>query len=188
MKHAGNQGAGRAILRVLLMIACGAFFAPSMPVNYLTASGRGELLFSCPVPNGYPFVTICAHSPELTPVADDYRLTGGMIWGWEERARSHTDGGPSVATPHSAFAMSPPWMIHRGGRMSYDVINYRVGNEKSGRNVWHLRPWKEINMFEKYPSYRIAIESSVVPLKNAASAGFDTIGDQPNADRRIISM
>jgi hypothetical protein len=159
-----------------------------MPVNYFTITGRGRLLFSTPAPNGYSFATTYIHSLELTPVKDDYRFIGGKIWIWEEWTRSYNAGLPSVITPHSRFLMSPPWMITRGGRKSSNLIYYRVGTEKFGRNLWRLEPWEEINIFEKYPSYRMAFEATITPLGQTTLTGFDTIHEQPNADKRIFSL
>ncbi|MDR1510238.1 MAG: DUF1850 domain-containing protein [Synergistaceae bacterium] len=189
MKHAGNRPwAGTAIFRILVIVICGMIFAPYLPVNYFTITERGRTIFSCPVPNAYPFVTTYIHSLQLTPVKDDYRFVNGKIWTWEEWTQSHNAGLPSVTPPHAVLVLSPPWMINRGGRFVHDVINYRIGNERFGRNTWLLRPWNEIKIFEKYPSYRVVMEASAAPLKDARTAGFDTIGEMPGADKRIVSF
>ncbi|MDR3280517.1 MAG: DUF1850 domain-containing protein [Synergistaceae bacterium] len=188
MKHALGPGPGSILLRIIFIAALGAIFMSYMPVNYFTVTGRGRTLFSCPAPNGYPFVATYIHSLQLTPVKDDYRFVGGRIWGWEEWTQSHNAGLPSVTPPHAVLVISPPWMINRGGRFSHDVIYYRIGTEKFGRNLWKFGPWDEISIFEKYPSYRVAIEISVTPLGDAGTTGFDTIHETPNADRRIMSL
>ena len=144
-----------------------------MPVNYFTITGRDQLLFSCPMPNGYSFVTTYIHSLERTPVRDDYRFVSGRIWGWEEWTRSLNAGLPSVPSPYTKLIISPSWMITRGGRKQNDIIYYRVGTEEFGRNKWTLEPWGDINIFEKYPMYRMALEASVVPLGKALVTGFD---------------
>ena len=146
-----------------------------MPVNCFTATGRGELLFSCPVPNGYSFTTTYIHSLELTPVRDDYRFVSGRIWGWEEWTKSLNAGLPSVQIPGTKFIMSSPWMIIRGGRRTRYIIYYRVGTEVFGLNKWHLEPWDEINIFERYPMYRVSLEAVAVPYRLAAIFGFNTI-------------
>ncbi|MDR3076149.1 MAG: DUF1850 domain-containing protein [Synergistaceae bacterium] len=188
MKHYGGTEIFKDALRAVLILICAAIFVPSMPVNYFTATGRERLLFSCPVPNGYPFVTTYIHSLELTPVRDDYRFVSGRVWGWEEWTRSLNAGLPSVPSPHTRLVMSDEWMITRGGRRARDVIHYRIGTGEFGRNIWQLEPWREINIFEKYPRYRVALEASVVPFGQAKLSGFDMIHGQPNASPRIFSM
>jgi len=188
LKHDGGWGIFKNFMRLALAFACAAIFAPSMPVNYFTVTGRGRLLLSSPMPNAYSFVTTYIHSLERTPVRDDYRFVSGKMWNWEEWTRSLNAGLPSVLPPHTVFLDSPPWMIYRGGRRGTKTIFYRIGTEQFGRNLWKLAPWKEINIFEKYPSYRTALETSVVPLGEAALFGFDTIHDQPDANRRIFSL
>jgi hypothetical protein len=140
------------------------------------------------MPNGYSFLTTYIHSLELTPVVDDYRFVGGRIWGWEEWTVSLNAGLPSALSPSTRHVQSPPWMITRGGRRGTDLIYYRVGDAEFGRNVWSLKPWEDINIFEKYPRYRISLEASVVPMRLASVSGFDTIHDQPNANNRIFSL
>jgi hypothetical protein len=140
------------------------------------------------MPNGYSFSTTYIHSLELTPVMDDYRFVSGRMWGWEEWTRSLNSGLPSVMSPHVRFVSSPPWAIYRGGRLEAETIYYRIGTERFGRNTWRLAPWREINVFEKYPNYRVALQTSVAPLKETAVTGFDTIHEQPDANRRIFSM
>ena len=84
--------------------------------------------------------------------------------------------------------MSPQWMINRGGRFSADMIHYRIGTGEFGRNLWRFRPWDEIKIYEKYPSYRVALQASVLSLKKTRLEGFNTIHKSPNADKRIFSM
>lgn len=163
----------KIMLRVLLVLLCIAVFVPSMPVNYFTVKGRGELLYSCPMPNGYSFVTTYIHSLERTPVQDDYRFVSGQIWGWEEWTKSLNAGLPSAMSSGFKFIVSNQWMITRGGRRS-GAINYRVGTDVFGRNVWRLNPWDEINIFEKYPKYRLSFEASAVPFSSAVIKGFDS--------------
>jgi hypothetical protein len=159
-----------------------------MPVNYFTATGRGELLFSSPAPNGYPFLTVYTHSLQLTPVKDDYRFVGGRIWGWEEWTQSHNAGLPSALPPGMRVILSPPWMINRGGRFAHDVIYYRVGTRVFGQNLWFFGPWGEIRIFEKYPSYRMELRASWAPMKDAKIFGFDTIRQRPNKNESVFSM
>ena len=170
----GEYGLFRNAFRVLLVLLCMAIFVPSMPVNYFTVTGRGEVLYSCPMPNGYKFVTTYIHSLERTPVLDDYRFVSGQIWGWEEWTKSLNAGLPSAMSTGFKFVASDSWMITRGGRRS-GAINYRVGTDVFGRNKWRLEPWDEINIFEKYPKFRLSFEATVVPFRLAAITGFDSL-------------
>ena len=160
-------------MRALLILICAAVYLPFMPVNYFTVTGSEGLLFSCPAPNGYSFVTTYIHSLEHTPVRDDYRFVSGRIWGWEELTMSLNAGLPSAPLPGVRLLLSPPWMITRGGRMNMNVIYYRIGTEVFGRNKWLIEPWDEINIFEKYPARRVSLEASVVPFVAAATSGFE---------------
>jgi hypothetical protein len=141
-----------------------------MPVNWLSITGDGVELFS-PLPNGASFPTIYTHSVEKTPVVDEYRIVGGKIWGWEERVKSHNAGLPFSAPEHGSFVVRPDWMIVRGGRRPSDSIAYRVGNAETGRNMWELPPFR-VNAFEKYPSRRVFIESSIRKLREAPLKGW----------------
>ena len=160
------------VLRAILILICAAVVAPNLPVNYFTVTGGDRLLYSCPMPNGYSFVTAYIHSLELTPVIDDYRFVGGRMWGWEEWTKSLNAGMPSVSSPYTRTIVTPEWIITRGGRRS-GLIYYRVGTEEFGRNTWTLEPWEEIKIFEKYPMYRMAFETSVVPFRKALVTGFE---------------
>jgi hypothetical protein len=152
-----------------------AILVPSLPVNYFTITSKGDLLFSCPVPNGYSFETFYIHSLERTPVRDDFRFVSGRIWGWEEWTKSLYAGMPSVPSSGTKLVVTPSWMITRGGRRTVDLINYRVGTSEYGRNKWRLEPWEEISIFEIYPKYRVSLEASAVPFRLAMIKGFDTI-------------
>ena len=81
-------------------------------------------------------------------------------------------GLPSVLAPSLKIVMSPPWMIIRGGRRAGDLIYYRIGTDVFGHNKWHLEPWEEINIFEKYPMRRVSFKASAVPFKTAVTTGF----------------
>jgi hypothetical protein len=145
-----------------------------MPVNYFTVTGRGNLLFSCPAPNGYSFFTAYIHSLERTPVLDNYRFVCGRLWGWEELTMSLNAGLPSVPMPGVKLVISPPWMITQGGRRAQSKMYYRVGNDVFGRNTWRIGPWNEINIFEKYPMQRLSLEVSAIPFRYSAIVGFDS--------------
>ncbi|MDR1137146.1 MAG: DUF1850 domain-containing protein [Synergistaceae bacterium] len=188
MKHAERHGIFKIFCMTSLTALGAALCIMSMPVNYLTVTGRGEILFSCPVPNGYPFLTVYTHSLQLTSVKDDYRFVSGKMWGWEEWTQSHNAGLPSVLSPGMKVIVSQPWMINRGGRIGHNLIYYRIGSRLFGQNVWFFEPWGEIRIFEKYPSYRMELRASPVPLRDAKIFGFDTIGQQRDANEHVFSM
>jgi hypothetical protein len=187
LKHAGGSSIFKIALKAILALACASIFFPSLPVNYFAVSHRGKIILASPIPNAYPFFTTYIHSLQLTPVIDDYRFVNGRIWGWEEWTQSHNAGLPSVPLPHSKFIMHSPWMIYRGGRYAANIVNYRIGDAKFGRNVWRLDPWNAINIFEIYPKFSMAFRASIVPFRNAPIEGFDTIHGQPDRSR-VFSM
>jgi hypothetical protein len=170
-----------------LAAICVFIVYPSLPVNYFTASSRGKIILASPAPNAYPFFTEYAHSFQLTPVIDDYRLVNGKIWGWEERTQPRGAAPPSLPSPNPRLTISPPWMIIRGRRNETSLINYRVGNARFGRDLWRFDPWDTINIFEIYPLFSLSLESGIVPFKEAPVRGFDTIHAKPDMSR-IFSM
>jgi hypothetical protein len=187
LKYAGGSGFFKIALKTVLALVCALISYPSLPVNYFVVSHRDKVILAAPLPNAYPFFTTYIHSLQLTPVIDDYRFINGRVWGWEEWTQSHNAGLPSVPSPHSKLIMRSPWMIYRGGRNAANVINYKVGDAKFGRNLWRLAPWDTINIFEIYPKFRVAFRVSTVPFKNAPIEGFDTIHGQPDMSR-VFSM
>ncbi|MDR1579539.1 MAG: DUF1850 domain-containing protein [Synergistaceae bacterium] len=188
MKHAGDSGFFKKIaLKTILALVCALIVYPSLPVNYFVVSHRDKVILASPIPNAYPFFTTYIHSLQLTPVIDDYRFVNGRIWGWEEWTQSHNAGLPSVPSPHSKLIMSSPWMIYRGGRNAADIINYKVGDARFGRNLWRLAPWDTINIFKVYPKFRMEFRVSTVPFKNATVEGFDMIHGMPDMSR-VFSM
>lgn len=160
------------LLRVAILGLCTVAALPNLPVNCFSISSRGKTLCSSPAPNATAFVATYIHSVQLTPVIDDYRISCGTIWIWEERVRSHNAGLPFDAPERGRFLMRPPWMIVQGGRRRFKEIAYRVGTEEFGKNVWRLRPFTEIEAYKKYPSARVVMSADIVPLYEAKTVGF----------------
>jgi hypothetical protein len=160
--------------RTAFAFLCGALLLAELPVNYLTITGDGVNLAS-PVPNGAPFTTAYVHSVEKTPVIDLYRITGGKIWRWEEKVRSHNAGLPFSAPESGSFFMDSGWMTVRGGHRSMSTIAYRIGNAEIGRNVWNLYPYF-VSAYERHPSRRAFIELSVRKFRDAPLIGWQEEG------------
>ena len=131
-----------------------------------------KLIAASPIPNAASFGSSYIHSVQLTPVVDDYRISGGRIRSWEERVMSHNAGLPFDAPRHGRFIVDSPWLIVRGGRMDLGVIAYRVGNEEFGKNRWRLPPFREIEAYKKYPSQRVFISAEIRKLKDAEVVGL----------------
>ena len=125
----------------------------------VTESG-GSVLFSAPVPYGFRFTTSYIHSVELTPVEDEYAVTGGRIWPWQERVKSSNAGMPSLKPEHGLYINSPEWLIFQGGRTASEQFFLRVGNDRFGRNKLVVPPFGEASLFELYPGKRIAVAAA----------------------------
>ena len=156
----------------VIIIICLGLLYPGLPVNYFMITAQGKLVLAAPMPNAASFSSSYIHSVQLTPVIDDYRISGGRIWSWEERVMSHNAGLPFEAPEHGRFIVDSPWLIVQGGRQDFGVIAYRVGNDKFGRNTWRIPPFQEIEAYEKYPSQRVFISSEIRKLKDAEVAGL----------------
>jgi hypothetical protein len=171
-----KSGRSFGFLRTAFALLLGALLLAELPVSYLTITGDGVSLAS-PVPNGSSFTTTYIHSVEKTPVIDRYRIVGGKIWVWEEKVRSHNAGLPFDAPEHGSFIMDSGWMIIRGGRRSMESIAYRVGNSEIGRNTWNLPPYF-LSAYERCPSRRVFIESSVRKFRSAPLIGWQEEGSR----------
>ena len=146
---------------------CSTLLLPNLPVNYFRITRGNEMILAAPMANGSSFKTTYIHSLQLTPVIDEYRISGGKIWTWEERVQSHNAGLPFEAPSPGRFIMDPPWMIVQGGRRTFEQIVYRVGTEELGQNIWQLDFSPEIKAYELYPSSRVAIGASIEALGSA---------------------
>lgn len=155
------------IKKFLFIAICLTIFLPTARVNYFRVETQDRTLFAAPVGLGVPFTTEYIHSVQLTPVIDEYRITGGRIWSWEERVQSHNAGLPFDAPEHGRFIVDSPWMIVQGGRIATGRIAYRVGTEEFGRNTWDIPPFGEVEIYKKYPGTRVYIESSIERLYSA---------------------
>jgi hypothetical protein len=158
--------------RFFLAAICLALFTPCLNVNRLEIRCGDDVLLASPVSFGAPFTTSYIHSVQLTPVIDEYRILGGKIWIWEERAQSHNAGLPFDAPARGRLIMDSPWMIVQGGRVSMTGIAYRVGTNLLGQNRWFLPPFEEVAAYERYPGRRADIVVSVEKLLSAHVIGW----------------
>ncbi|HRS48346.1 MAG: DUF1850 domain-containing protein [Thermovirgaceae bacterium] len=153
------------------MLLSAALFMACAPVwNLEISSGEGVLL-SSPMPVGFPFTTRYIHSVEKTPVEDDYRVVGGMIWAWEERVVSHNAGLPVVTPRNGRLVSDGEWFRFRGGRNRWGRFYYRVGDERLGRNILLLPGRSPVSheLFRFFPSQRMEFSIGTRPLWEAFS-------------------
>jgi hypothetical protein len=150
-----------AVLAVALVIAVAA-----SPVYVLTISEGGNEHFARPVPLGDRWIARYIHSVEKTPVEDEYRITEGRIWIWEERVVSQNAGLPIIEPGNGRLVADGEWFRFRGGRSSMQTIYYRVGDDNFGRNVlvFFIPFPKEYEIFRIFPGKRIEISVKVSPL------------------------
>ena len=166
------KGVSLRLCHIAAAVICLCLLYPRLPVNYLTITSQGRVLLASPMSNAGSFTSTYIHSVQLTPVIDDYRLSGGRIWSWEERVMSHNAGLPFEAPTNGRFLVDSPWLIVQGGRVDLGAIAYRVGNSEFGRNLWRVPPFKEIEAYKEYPSQRVLISSDVRELRDAAVIGI----------------
>jgi len=129
-------------------------------IDFFSIHDRTDTLFASPVPHGCSFITEYIHSVEKTAVTDEYILSGGKIWSWEERVSSSNAGMPSVLPNYMHFLNDGKKLIFRGGRISEDEINLRVGNEKFGRNCALLASYPKICLYRTLPDKRLTFAVS----------------------------
>lgn len=155
------------------------FLILSLPVFFLIAVAgwrvdvfqiegpKGRLIFQTPVSLGNKITTRYIHSVELTPVEDEYVITGGLIWVWEERVRSTNAGLPFDKPKYGRFINTGKWMVFQGGRMSWKEYYYRVGNKNLGKNQITLEPFGRRNFYELFADQRLVIRIFKMPLISA---------------------
>lgn len=137
-------------------------------IDYLCISDEsGGLIFAAPAANGNKFITRYIHSVERTPVEDDYRITAGRIWMWEERVRSSSAGLPSLEPAKGRFIDSGNWFVYQGGRYSVSEYYYRVGNHHYGLNQADFEPFGRSNLYKIYKGERLRVSVERINLSKA---------------------
>jgi len=137
-----------------------AISAAGWQVDFFSINDSTATLFSSPVPYGCSLITEYIHSVEKTAVTDEYVISGGKIWSWEERVSSSNAGMPSVLPNYMHFINDGEKLIFRGGRISQAAINLRVGNEKFGRNCALLASYPKICLYRTLPDKRLTFAVS----------------------------
>ena len=167
------------------------FLLLSLPILFLTAAAgwrvdvfqlegpEGKLIFQSPVSLGHRFTTRYIHSVELTPVEDEYKVAGGLLWTWEERVRSTNAGLPFDRPRYGRFIDTGEWMIFQGGRMAWKEYYYRIGNNKIGRNQVMLEPFGRRNFFELFAGERLVVRIRKMPLISAEFYRTDILESAP---------
>ncbi|MDR1649799.1 MAG: DUF1850 domain-containing protein [Synergistaceae bacterium] len=127
-------------------------FFLSVPANIVEFTDEaGNVVLSFPVYLGNSFSTEYIHSVQLCPVIDEYYVTGGKIWLWEERTQATNAGLPTEAPRLGRFAHETPWYRYIGGRRAFKSIRLRVGDARMGRNALTLPSGERVLLYERYP-------------------------------------
>lgn len=150
------------ILNAILFFLLAYIWLPLAPVNQFSARLGDEIVYAFPAPNAWKFETEYIHSLQLTPVIDDYRLTAGSLWSWEERVQSHNAGLPFAKPQNGRLIVSSPWFVFQGGRQKHRQVAYRVGSARLGHNIWRMPPHPDINIFEIYEGKRFFLRNEIV--------------------------
>ncbi|NLD05694.1 MAG: DUF1850 domain-containing protein [Synergistaceae bacterium] len=172
-------------------ISHSTFLILSLPILFLIAAAgwrvdvfqiegpENRLIFQSPVSIGHRFTTRYIHSVELTPVEDEYKIAGGLLWVWEERVRSTNAGLPFDKPKYGRFINTGEWMIFQGGRMSWKEYYYRIGNKNIGQNQITLEPFGRRNFFELFAGERLVIRILKMPLIYAKFHRTDILEKAP---------
>ncbi len=147
-----------------------------------------RVLFSTPVALGQRFTTTYIHSVELTPVEDEYIVTGGKIWTWQERVKSSNAGMPSLMPENGRYIKTDEWMIFQGGRQSWDRYYLRVGNSTFGLNRLTLPPFGTVSLFEIFPGKRLTFAIKSGSLLFAKRCGIKRLYKPLPHQRRLADL
>ncbi|MDN5367936.1 MAG: hypothetical protein PWP05_651 [Thermovirga sp.] len=107
-------------------------FVPIPSVKILVGD---RVWFKVPVALGGKFETLYEHSVQKTPVIDEYVISCGRIWQWQERVKSHNAGLPFEVPRNGKFLATNGWFYFRGGRWNWNRFFLRVGNDILGKNI-----------------------------------------------------
>jgi len=122
----------------LLALSCFAFIF-FVPIQTVEVKVANSLWLRIPVSVGGRFETLYVHSVQKTPVIDEYVISCGRIWQWQEKVKSHNAGLPFGVPRNGKFIASDEWFYFRGGRFNWNVFFLRVGNHILGKNVITFR-------------------------------------------------
>lgn len=155
----------------MALVGLSAFFLLCAPVPVLQIAPPGGNFLRQVAPVGQSFVLRYIHSVERTPVEDEYTVSNGTFWQWEERVRSHNAGLPLEPSETGKFFSGKDWFRFRGGRQSFEVLFLRVGDAERGKNeldVFGVGKWE---LYKRYPGERLEIRVTESSL-------FDRLADK----------
>lgn len=152
----------RPTIPFFLLCSIAAFFC--WPVDQLVVSLQGTPFLRRSVPPGQRLVFRSIHSVQKTPLEDELVVSGGRLWGWEERTQSHNAGLPTEAPRNGTFLMVPPWMHIRGGRRVFVPLRYRVGTDALGVNRLRIPPEGERDLYRLCPGQLLTFQVHRGPL------------------------
>jgi len=137
------------------------------PIPILLIKPSEGMFFKQVAPVGQAFILRYIHSVERTPVEDEYTISNGTFWQWEERVRSHNAGLPLLPSETGKFFAGKDWFRFRGGRQSFDVLFLRVGNAERGRNELNVVGIGKWELYKQFPGEKMeirVIEDSLLNL------------------------
>lgn len=155
-----SEKSNRLFSKTVRMFTVCLLFAAALAgwrVDFLRVSSDNRTLCSLPAAHGQRLITEYIHSVEKTAVEDEYRITNGKIWTWEERVKSSNAGMPSVLPEYMRFSSRDGKMIFRGGRLAHETLNLRIGNETFGRNKLRMPPFETEELYKTLPGKRLEI-------------------------------
>lgn len=142
------QGLRVSFMIFLIGTCCVAILCS--PVSVIALSEERGTWLRTPVPLGQRLVTGYIHSVQKTPVEDEYVVSDGWIWQWQERVKSHNAGLPTESPRNGSFSADSEWFVFRGGRMKWKTLMIRVGSERLGRNTLAFAPPLEDVSYELF--------------------------------------
>jgi hypothetical protein len=152
-------------LMLFVFSSCGVVLCS--PVSVVALSEERGTWLRLPVPLGQRLVATYIHSVQKTPVEDEYVVSDGWIWQWQERVKSHNAGLPVDSPRNGSFRTGPDWFVYRGGRMRWKTLLLRVGTERLGQNrIEFGPPWEEVSyeLFRVLPERVLFLQLYDLPL------------------------
>ncbi|MFP4481679.1 MAG: DUF1850 domain-containing protein [Thermovirgaceae bacterium] len=152
---------------LLLFVVSSCVIILCSPVSVIALSEKRGTWLRVPVPLGQRLVTTYTHSVQKTPVEDEYVISSGWIWQWQERVKSHNAGLPAEFPRNGSFSTGPEWFVFRGGRRRWKTLLLRVGSERFGQNrIEFAQPWKEVSyeLFRVLPERVLFVQVYDLPL------------------------
>lgn len=150
----------------LLIVTCVVVILCS-PVSIVALSEERGTWLRVPAPLGQMLVTSYVHSVQKTPVQDEYVLSGGWIWQWQEKSKSHNAGLPTEPPRNGSFRNETGWFVFRGGRMKWKTLVIRVGSNRIGLNrIGFAPPWDDVSydLFEVLPERIVYLQVYEMPF------------------------